>query len=949
MSHETTLTGAPIQLLHLARSLHADGWRLTVVAPEKGPISDLLGDVPVVIQPGMLDDSGQGSLRELVAEFDVVVANTIVSWNAVRAARAENKPVIWYLHETLVAVRLIREIPEIAPMLHLATLLVTPTERTARVFQGLTNTPVEVVPYGIPDPLGVIPPKPQGEGTRFVTLASIEPRKGQDVLVEAIRKLPGDVAAQANFKLIGRFLEQPFADEVKEAAAGTNNIEFTGECDHETSLAALAKADVLVCPSRDETMPITILEAMGLGKGVVSTDVGGISEWLRDGSNGLLVPPNDPTALAHAIERLVTDGELLNRIGAAGLRTFRRHFRLERLAIRFGELFRDVCRSRPLDDPSIATGYEEWLRQFGDIDRVRLRRALRRLPRKPRISVILPVYNPPMQFLKAAIDSVRRQIYENWELCIADDASTDTGVRPFLEAVAREESRIRITFRERNGHISACSNSAIGLATGDWCALLDQDDEMAEHALATVALEIDRHPDAGLVFSDEDKIDENGVRSNPFFKPDWNPELFLGQNYINHLGVYRADLLREIGGFREGFEGSQDYDLALRCVARLRPEQVRHIPRILYHWRMVTGSLAAVPDAKPYAKEAARRAIADYCKRRQMPGTVVPCPENTESHRFIHAVPTPAPLASIIIPTRDRLELLERCVESIRARTDYQPYEIIIVDNGSVEERTFAFFRRAQSEGLVRVVVDAGPFNYSRLNNHAAAEARGDILVLLNNDTEIDEPGWLTEMVSHAARKEVGAVGARLWYPDGTLQHGGVILGLGGVAGHAFPRIPRGHPGYFNRAWLRQNCSAVTGACMAVRKAVFEELGGFDEQNLSVTFNDIDFCLRLTERGYWVVWTPYTNLIHHESASRGHQRTLEEQALFLKEAGYVQRVWPKRLIRDPFYNPNLSLNLPGFEIAFPPRVPDFSSEERLAVPAMPPPPGVKEETLAFSD
>jgi GT2 family glycosyltransferase len=220
---------------------------------------------------------------------------------------------------------------------------------------------------------------------------------------------------------------------------------------------------------------------------------------------------------------------------------------------------------------------------------------------------------------------------------------------------------------------------------------------------------------------------------------------------------------------------------------------------------------------------------------------------------------------------------------------------------------------------------------------------------LLNNDTEIDDPGWLTEMVSHAARKEVGAVGARLWYPDGTLQHGGVILGLGGVAGHAFPHIPRGHPGYFNRAWLQQNCSAVTGACMAVRKTVFEELGGFDEENLSVTFNDIDFCLRLTERGYWVVWTPYTNLIHHESASRGHQRTLEEQALFLKEAGYVQRVWARRLIRDPFYNPNLSLNLPGFEIAFPPRVPDFSSEERPAVSAMPLRPGVNEKALAFSN
>jgi GT2 family glycosyltransferase len=242
-----------------------------------------------------------------------------------------------------------------------------------------------------------------------------------------------------------------------------------------------------------------------------------------------------------------------------------------------------------------------------------------------------------------------------------------------------------------------------------------------------------------------------------------------------------------------------------------------------------------------------------------------------------------------------------------------------VVDNGSQEARTLAFFRRAERENAIRVLADTSPFNYSRLNNRAAAEARGDLLVFLNNDTEIDDPGWLTEMVSHALQPEVGAVGARLWYPDGTLQHGGVVLGLGGVAGHAFPHIPRGHPGYFNRAMLQQNCSAVTGACMVVRQAVFEELGGFDEVNLGVTFNDIDFCLRLAEHGYRVVWTPYANLIHHESASRGHQRTPEEQAQFLREAGYMQKVWAARLLRDPYYNPNLSMNLPGFEIAFPPR------------------------------
>jgi len=919
VSHETTLTGAPIQLLHLARASHAEGWKLQVAAPERGPISDLLAadGIEVLIHPGLLEEPDQKKLRELAAAADVVLANTIVSWNAVRAARAEDKPVIWYLHETLVAVRLIRQIAEIGPTLHLATLLVTPTDRTAQVFQGLTNTPVVVVPYGIPTPLSGS--RQPSEQRTFITLASIEPRKGQDILIDAIGKIPRDLAARAKFRFVGRFLEAPFAEGLKEKAADLPNIEFLGERDHEAALALLAESDVLVCPSRDETMPITIIEAMALGKAVVSTDVGGISQWMRDESNGLLVPSENSAALADAIRRCLVDDELVARIACGARRTFRRHFTLERFAAHFGELLREA-RDRPLArDNSIAPGYGEWLRRFGQVDALQLRRDLRLLLRQPLISVLLPVYNPPLTLLEAAIHSVTSQIYSQWELCIADDASTDPAVRPFLEKIAASDPRIKLTFRNRNGHISACSNSALEMASGEWCSLLDQDDAFAENALALVALEIDRYPDAGLIYSDEDKIDEDGVRSNPFFKPDWNPELFLGQNYINHLGCYRADLLREIGGFREGFEGSQDYDVALRCVERLRSEQIRRIPRILYHWRMVTGSLAAVVDAKPYAREAARRAIADHAKRRGMPGTVTACPENNESHRFIHAVPQPAPLVSIIIPTRDRIRLLKRCIESLRALTDYQPFEIVVVDNGSVEAETLAFLREGEADKSIRVLVDTGPFNYSRLNNRAATKARGEILVFLNNDTEIDDPGWLTEMVSHAARSEVSAVGARLWFPDGTLQHGGVILGLGGVAGHAFPHIPHGHPGYFNRALLQQNYSAVTGACLAMRKVVFEELRGFDEKNLGVSFNDIDLCLRLMQRGYRIVWTPYANLIHHESASRGHQRTIEEQKEFERAVEYMQTRWGAQLLGDPSYNPNLSLNPPWFEIAFPPR------------------------------
>ncbi len=570
-------------------------------------------------------------------------------------------------------------------------------------------------------------------------------------------------------------------------------------------------------------------------------------------------------------------------------------------------------------DVGLATGYHAWIEQTQMIDSEALRKRLRQLRRQPLISVILPIYNPDLKLLEAAIESIRAQLYERWELCLADDASTDANVRPFLEEQARKDSRVKLAFRARNGHISACSNSALELATGEWCALLDQDDVVAAEAFAYVALEIDRDTNAGLIYSDEDKIDAAGARFDPFFKPDWNPELFLGQNYISHLGVYRAELLRSIGGFREGMEGSQDYDLALRCLERLRPSQIRHIPRILYHWRAIAGSLAQEAEAKLYASKAARQAISEHLLRKKIRARVEACPESSISHRVIYELPEPGPLVSIIIPTRDRLELLQQCLTSLRERTEYPATELIIVDNGSVDTETQEFLRGLESQNSTRVLRDDGPFNFSRLINRGAAASEGSVLAFLNNDLEAEEPAWLHEMVSQAVRERVGAVGARLWYPNGTLQHGGVILGLGGMANHAFRGMPRGEEGYFRRAWLQQNCSAVTGACMVVRKELFVRVGGFDEVNLPVNFNDVDFCLRLTAAGYASVWTPYANLIHHESASRSQRQSEDEQALFRKEATYLRDTWGRELISDPFYNPNLSLMLPGFELAYPPR------------------------------
>ena len=525
--------------------------------------------------------------------------------------------------------------------------------------------------------------------------------------------------------------------------------------------------------------------------------------------------------------------------------------------------------------------YREWIERFSsltDQTRAELRATVLSLDHRPTISVILPVYNPDLCLLSQAIDSVRHQLYQEWELCIADDASTDNRIGPLLRAIAREDRRIKILFRERNGHISACSNSALSLARGEWCALLDQDDELAENALAEVALASLSNPGVRLIYSDEDFLDADGVRSNPFFKSDWNPQLFLAQNYLNHLGVYQTSLVHEIGGFREGFEGSQDYDLALRCVARLQPQQICHIPQILYHWRMAKGSLAERPDAKPYARHAARKAINSYLADLGIAAEAKACPENDESHRVMYELPSPPPAVTIIVATEKQ--------ETFVPATDYPVLEVVRTAPGA------------------------------ETANACADTAQGEILLFLSGDISAAEPGWLTELVSHAVRPDTGAVGGRLWSAQGTLADGGLILGLGGIAAPAFGGLPRGHPGYFNRAWLQQNLSAVAAACLCVRRNVFQATGGFDATNLPHSYYNIDFCLRVREKGLQVIWTPYASLTL--SSVSDHK-----SAPSAAEISYLQKHWKRELSFDPFYNPNLSLDLPGFILAIPPR-PDSS-------------------------
>ncbi len=569
--------------------------------------------------------------------------------------------------------------------------------------------------------------------------------------------------------------------------------------------------------------------------------------------------------------------------------------------------------------PTEMNGYQHWIDVYDTPSRAQvaaMRARARAMLQPPRFSVIVPTFNTPARALREMISSVRAQLYPHWELCIADDASTEPHVRAILQEAAAGDQRIRLVLRETNGNISAASNSALALATGDFAALLDHDDVLAPHALLLMAEAIQANPGADILYSDEDKLDPDGQRYDPYFKPDYNPELLQGQNLISHFGVYRLAALRAAGGLRESFEGSQDYDLALRMAARTEGPIV-HVPHILYHWRIFPGADTFSSTQISRATLAARRAIQEQAAAL---GEQVEVTESVAHfHRVVRRPPAHWPLVSAVVPTRDHVEVLRDCIDGLLDATDYPALEIIVVDNDSAQPRALAYLKRIAAHG-VRVLPYQGPFNYSAINNYAARQAQGEMLLLLNNDISMTDPSWLREMVQLAIRPGVGAVGARLLYPDGTLQHGGVVLGLGGAAGHSQVGASRDDPGYFGSLRMTREVSAATGACLAVRREAFEAVGGLDEVNLPVAFNDVDLCLRLRAAGWRIIWTPHAELIHHESKSRGSDFTPERVDKFHAEVAYMLGRWEQELASDPFYSPNLSLNHSRPVPAFPPRV-----------------------------
>jgi len=593
----------------------------------------------------------------------------------------------------------------------------------------------------------------------------------------------------------------------------------------------------------------------------------------------------------------------------------RKNYFLRRTAKRAPELVESAFEVHPME-PS----YARWLLTFDTLDkdaRARLRGQVDALPDQPLISILLPVYNPPVQFLTEAIDSVRSQIYPNWELCIVDDCSTDPSIPEALIQLAATDSRIKFSRREHNGHISVASNTALSMASGSWVACLDHDDRLAESALAHFALTISTSPDAGVIYSDEDKISEAGGREDPFFKPEFDPLLLLGQNYLCHLSMYRKDLIDRVGGFREGYEGSQDWDLALRVTEDLAPEQVLHIPRVLYHWRVHPESTAKGLSAKSYAAGTGEIAVRDHLQRVGADGEVISLPAIGWNRVKWH-IPASPPMVSIVIPTRDG-RLLSRCIESIRNRSTYPHVEILVVDNGSLGRETLEYLR--VNESWLTVIRDENPFNYPEINNRAVMRSSGEVICLLNDDTEVLGGDWLEEMVGQLLRPSIGAVGAKLYYSSGQIQHAGVVLGIGGVAGHLYRMSDRLFTGDHGRMQLPHSLSAVTAACMVVRREAWNQIRGMDAENLPVAFNDIDFCLRLREAGWGVTWTPFAELIHHESISRGPDTEGERAIRFASEIKYMKKRWGSALREDPAYSPNLTLFNEHCGLAWPPRVP----------------------------
>ena len=547
--------------------------------------------------------------------------------------------------------------------------------------------------------------------------------------------------------------------------------------------------------------------------------------------------------------------------------------------------------------------YAEWIKNNEPSERELARQRKNQINVK--ISIIVPMYNTPERFFYELVESIKNQTHENWELCLADGSEKKAD---YIDKIIKDENRIKYKHLEENKQIAGNTNEALKLATGEFVALLDHDDVLPEFALYEIAKVIKHNTNVDFIYTDEDKLDKNNIRYDPHFKPDYSPFLLRSYNYITHFSIIRKKIMDDIGGFKLDYNGSQDYDLFLRIIEYTN--KIIHIPKILYHWRVHPGSVAASSSAKTYAYESGKKAIEDHLKRLNI--------ESEVSHDIspgiykVNYKLNSNPKVSIIIPNKDAITDLKKCIESIEQKSKYSNYEIVVVENNSTKKSTFKFYDKiCKKYSNINVVnYQEKGFNYSKINNYAVKHAKGEYLLFLNNDVKVITSDFIEQMLGICQINDVGIVGAKLLYPDNTIQHAGVVIGIGSVAGHINKLIDRNDIGYYARASVINNYTAVTAACMMVKKEIFNEVKGFTEK-LAVAFNDIDFCLKVRETGKQVVFTPYAKLYHYESKTRGMENTKEKIERFEGEVKYFKSKW-KTILKngDPYFNPNFRLDVP---------------------------------------
>ncbi len=550
--------------------------------------------------------------------------------------------------------------------------------------------------------------------------------------------------------------------------------------------------------------------------------------------------------------------------------------------------------------------YGSWFEKHRVTDAVLKKQQKTKLPQMPMISVVVPAYRTPVQFLREMIDSLLGQSYANWELCIANGSPEDEQMRKILTDYCRKDERIRIKSLSENLGIAENTNQAFAMAKGDFIALLDHDDYLEPDALFEIVAAINQKEHVDVIYSDEDKVTtDRSEYFQPHFKPDFSPDLLRSNNYICHLLVVRRSLVEKVGGFRREFDGAQDYDFIFRCTENAG--NIAHVARVLYHWRTHRSSTSDNPVSKMYAFDAGKRAIEAHLNRCGESGTVSHT-KDLGFYRVDYQVKD-QPLVSVVIPNRDQADTLKRCLDSVFEKTTWRNYEIIICENGSRQSETFAYYKEINRRKNVKIVKWQEGFNYSAINNYAVRKAaKGEYLLFLNNDVEVIEGDWMRLMLGNCQRKEVGIVGAKLYYPDNTIQHAGTVIGIGGIAGHSFLNMPGARSGYMHKASIQLNVSAVTAACMMMKRSIFDQLGGFEEK-LTVAFNDVDLCLRTVQAGYLCVYLPWAELYHYESKSRGAEDSEEKIRRFQTEIEFMRTRWIDLLkAGDPYYNKNLTLS-----------------------------------------